>query len=719
MKNRWISLLLAILIIHSPLAQVNAAVVPTGEKNSHYALLDENGQAILPGVSPICWASEGDLYFLGSGYNPSLFRRSPGQSKVELIKDNPLDSQKNWKGLHQLGHNGSNTPFVVFALSDGLYTLYVGTGEILCYDMQTDEWAHISSLVDEKGNALLANAEMIKDIAWDATCIYFLVHASEGTSLVQLDVSAGVHKILPDTSFAQIEPYQSDMLLVNLEGSIHGYNPHTQTIGEAFATADSTSSAFAYDQASDCLLFIHNGDIYQKTKDHPADLIRVTEVGNQNPTGSEGAVYENSSVSFLLPMVNGMLTYQISKDDFMYVVCRTPIDKEIETLHISNHFLVANAFFQLTHPNIRIEHCIVGNDADHLPDVFSRFTRVNESRQLMDLSESSIINEIVNQYDSKILDEICDDGKIIGLPWSISLNTLEYEKEKWDAIGLPDPPKTVDELFALIELWDDEYADQYPDQPLLGNGGFFDSRYGVWAAVTEAYASAYASSNAPVNFNTQEYHMLLQRIMDMPDVQYDEWDVLLRFFMAFSPLHYAFPQLDWKNGYPEFSSIPPLKLSQMQPLRIHADMSYVCIAEDAQSPDLALEYVSFLAEFQHVYQPEIAFMMTGGEDQPLDISAHSASFPPLLFVGMTKDGLATLPGESPDGFISNASVDFYRAAFSSLDFHTPWTNPALWNDPDEMRLPWPNDYYPNDAALCTVDELIAEMNRASERIFGT
>lgn len=308
---------------------------------------------------------------------------------------------------------------------------------------------------------------------------------------------------------------------------------------------------------------------------------------------------------------------------------------------------------------------------------------------------------------------ICEEEKIKGLPWSISVNTLDHDKEKWDAIGLPDPPKTVDDLFELIELWDEQYEDQYPDQPLLGVGGYCDPRYAVWSAVTEAYISAYDTGDTPVNFDTEEYRALIERIINMPDMKHHEWGVLLRFFMAFEKLHFPFTSLDWKYGYNEYTSIPPLKLTAIQPLRIESTLTYYCITDDSLSPELALEYLSFIAEFQARYQPEVHFMMTGGVDLNYAIESTPPFIHALSFIGMTDGGLSILPHEAEGGFISNNTLGFYESVFSALDFDINSSGSNYAPDYEEHSYPWPT--YTADEA-CTVDKFIEIMNDNSMRI---
>lgn len=741
MKKCTIVLMIIVIVATSTItvqAEIIAVDASTKVK-THYALLDGNGQAVLPDVSSLCWPTENGLFFLHSGTKPLLFYWTLGQNEVELIHEISFSSLGKWRTIGQEKSNYPRDESIVFSLADGLYGLILNTGEVKRYDIHENEWAYVGTLL-VKGELIDdLDIEMIKDVVRDGDVMYFLIDFIEGIALLQLELSTGTCTILPDTCFHQIEPNTPGTLLVSLNGNLHVYDPHAQTLGAALVSVDPLSSAFAYDQGTDRLLFIRYGDVYQKDKDESIEMIRVTEIRNENPSWDEDVqnVYGNAPVSFLMPLSDGSIAYHTSKLEyesnwgdpynFLYVVYQEPIVDTINTLHLASGFSVATAFYQLTHPNVRIERCIVDSgghkqEDDHFPDVFSCTVETRTAlplyaRELMDLSQSPIISEIVSQYDQKVKEAICEGEKIIGLPWSISLNTLDYDKEKWESIGLPDPPKTVDELFELINLWAEKYASQYPDQSLLGNGGFSDLRYGAWAAVTEAYVNAYASSDAPVNFDTDEYRALIQRIVDIPDVKYSEWGALFRFFMGFDSLFYPFTLLDWKDGYTEYINIPPLTLSNEQPLRIRSDLYYLCIPQDAQAPELALDYVTFLAKFQLVYQPEITFMMTGGVDRVSDVYGGNRFFDSLPFVGMTSEGLSVLPYVAPGGFLSNESLDFYRSIFLALDFDILGSNPAyVWGDPG-MRLPWPTDE-PDGDIICTVDELIAKMNKMSEQYFS-
>lgn len=732
MPKKLLIILLTILLSYF-LGTGPTAIAATSSTSTLYAILDEQAQALLPGVSSFCWSSQTGLYFLDATAKPSLFHWVQGTHEIELIAEDPLAPLGKWKALLQEKSTYPLDEAIVFSLDDGLYSLVLATGEIQRYDVSTNEWIHIGML-NAEGIATL-NAATIKDIVRDGEHMFFLIRSLNSTALLQLMLPTGKCQLLPNSDFTAIEPYSSGRLLVSIEGALHIYDPQTQTLDNTHVTADASSTAFAYDQTKDCLFFIRDGDIYRKVKNQPEELIRITEIRNETPSWDEDIqnIHNNAPVSFLLPLADGALAYHTGKlayesldgnpYSFIYVIGDEPIVSAIETLHVQGVPSVGTAFYQLTHPNVRIEHCPKTSEkqpqeSDHFPDVLSSFSKANQSNQLntaelIDLSKSPAISEIISHYDQKIVDAITKEGKAIGLPWSVSFGILDYDKAKWDAIGLPDPPQTVDELFELAQLWNTKYANQYPNQSLFGNGAFLDSRYGVWATVTEAYIAEHASIDASVNFDTPEYRTLIQRIIDMPEVKYDEWGALLRFFMAYSPLHYPFTQLDWKDGYTEeYTNLPPLTLTDAQPLRVNATLHYLCIPQNTPSPELALDYVTFLATFQSTFQPEIAFMMTGGEEDTLTTVINNPSFPPLPFIGLTSEGLRTLPHETPGGQISHETLSFYRRIFPALDFSIPSINPAYGWDEQAIPLPWPNDDYYGDT-VCTVDELIERMNMMS------
>lgn len=194
-------------------------------------------------------------------------------------------------------------------------------------------------------------------------------------------------------------------------------------MSDALLAADPISTAFAYDLTDDCLYFVRNGDIYHKKAEQPEELIRITELRNAPLSWDEDeqSVYGNAPIEFILPLADGFIAYHTNKlpyeysngdlNEFLYVVQPKPLTGSIETLHVQNSYSSATAFYQLTHPNIRVEDCIIDDDdsaheGSHFPDVFSRsvdgyYLHPLYNRELMDLSKSPIIRGIVSTYDEK------------------------------------------------------------------------------------------------------------------------------------------------------------------------------------------------------------------------------------------------------------------------------------------------------------------------------
>lgn len=145
------------------------------------------------------------------------------------------------------------------------------------------------------------------DVAGLSGFLYFLIHSPEDNFLLQLDRATGVCQVLPDTGFAQIEPYTQDTLLVSFDGALHRYDPRTRTRSDALAAVDPQSGAFAYDQERDCLFYVRNGDVYYKEKDKPEALLRITEIQRENPSWEEDVpdVYGQAPVSFVMPLPDG------------------------------------------------------------------------------------------------------------------------------------------------------------------------------------------------------------------------------------------------------------------------------------------------------------------------------------------------------------------------------------------------------------------------------
>lgn len=703
-----------------------------------YVLLDGTGQAVLPSVSELCWTGDDGLFFLGGSSGDVLFYWQLDQQTIEVLDENPFETL----GTRRSKNSDSwvKGDSFVFTLSDGLYAFTLKTGQIKQYVVPATEWETIGEIDIISPIFEDVSFTEIKDIIRDddTGTLYFLVPYEEGDEsvLICYDLTNGEWTAQKGTNIEGIATYKAGELLVYVDGQIKPYQPQTESYGEAIVAADAPPAPFVYDNEMDRLIFLRDGDIYQRQGNGDEELVRLMEIRYRRTIWeyylSHEHEYQKTPVTFLLLLPGNRLAYQTknllidgtsdgSQSEFLFTVHCTPIVGETQELHITPSVSnISNAFYELTHPNVRIEKCITGDD--HAQDVLLTSTgnylsNLIREGNVQDLSLSQYICDITALYMPQIQEALVVDGKIFGVPTNLGFSVLAYNQEKWTALGLPDVPETVDELFDLITLWDTQYAKKYPNQMLLGSGAFNDNRVAVWAVVTEAYINEYTLNTVPPNFDTPEYRELLTRIMEIPDLPDGEWDVLFRIFDYSYQLYFTLYDLRGGNTFNEYTCILPLKLHVDKTLSIPASASVLYLPSDAPSPDLALEYLAFIAEFQSTYQPEVMFMLTGSVESLPVIPSCNSVFQPYPGLGLSQVGLTILEPINGNNPIRNEMLDFYRYAVPYLDFSIYFSTPTFSVFDYDLHLPWWNYW---QEASPTIDEFISELNdMASKAITGT
>lgn len=91
---------------------------------------------------------------------------------------------------------------------------------------------------------------------------------------------------------------------------------------------------------------------------------------------------------------------------------------------------------------------------------------------VLDLSSSENISAAHAAYFSQAQEVLSSDGKPMAVPICFSLAGWDYNKKAWDALGMPNVPKTANEVIQLIGRWNQDIF-LSPEIALYGTGGFY------------------------------------------------------------------------------------------------------------------------------------------------------------------------------------------------------------------------------------------------------
>lgn len=95
------------------------------------------------------------------------------------------------------------------------------------------------------------------------------------------------------------------------------------------------------------------------------------------------------------------------------------------------------------------------------------YAQLREKGYLATLDASSVLTEQAKMLYPSIQEAIIANGQLMAFPIAISAESWTLNQTLWDRFELGDVPATYAELLDMMLLWQDEYADEYPDYTLI------------------------------------------------------------------------------------------------------------------------------------------------------------------------------------------------------------------------------------------------------------
>jgi len=282
--------------------------------------------------------------------------------------------------------------------------------------------------------------------------------------------------------------------------------------------------------------------------------------------------------------------------------------------------------FYFPDPNPIVEfHC--DDPAKPIVDIYTlsaveRLPRLIREGYVLDLSGSESISAAHTTYFPQAREVLSAGGKPVAVPFSLAIGAWDYNKKEWDALELPDVPKTAEGIVDLLSRWNQDIF-LPPETALYGNGGWGDIRIELLMDILPIYIIENGTSSAPLNFDTPEFRAVVNGILNLPPMPYNTWgtwETLLFCDDRLCPKMISLLELDdeeyWLSrihaNTQEFQLDPllPMGFSEGKPAKVGAEMEVVCIASNTQNRELAMEYVEFILAHQVDCQEDLRAMLT-------------------------------------------------------------------------------------------------------------
>ena len=288
-------------------------------------------------------------------------------------------------------------------------------------------------------------------------------------------------------------------------------------------------------------------------------------------------------------------------------LCTPAFAEQEKTLYVSGSNQADEVDLYFSNKDVKIDtNCLYADATDvqriilskaSTPDVFildvdEGFYALKQKGYLETVPLTSFIDEVKFFYPA-IQNVVTNDNKqVIAVPEQFIPIHWCVNETLWKQIfGNKDYPETFLDLAELIEFWNDNMADIYPDFKLLEFSG---NSKALLIDVVKQYIFQCESSNQSISFSNQTFIQTLEKIRDlniseitesMEDVYFNQEPLLLmQPIGGFS--------VEYMDGYRYIPILPP-KLEHTSPAYVPARMRIMIVNPFSQNKELAYEYISY------------------------------------------------------------------------------------------------------------------------------
>lgn len=191
--------------------------------------------------------------------------------------------------------------------------------------------------------------------------------------------------------------------------------------------------------------------------------------------------------------------------DILYAFCKA--HPEIAVTEPDSYAYTAEAISQ--------EMLSGGNSADvysmFLPN--GAFTALRDKGYMADLSSSQVLTDFVGRMYPQFSRMLySSDGKLIAFPFQIQASCMGYFPAALEKVGLTvaDLPNSIEGLMDFILMWQEDYAEEYPEITLFGDY-VYNLDQQVFSLIFSQRVVDCAAAGEPLTFNTPEMRAILTK----------------------------------------------------------------------------------------------------------------------------------------------------------------------------------------------------------------
>ena len=300
--------------------------------------------------------------------------------------------------------------------------------------------------------------------------LYLLVTEPNAQTLVAVSLDGSGQRSLKVRDVEQIVAYRDGQSLAVTAARRNGETAYALcaldlTSGEttAFAELEERPSALAYDRDADAIYLADRQQLCRWSPEGPrtpsatlisGDLIKVALFGD----GLCAAIVDNSLAIRRVQEGQARRVLTIRSPygrtaDYQAFVRAYP---DVDLVFCGSPSMTAEEEF-ISDMNLRS-----GATDVYLLSDLSLLNRIHEKGFSVDLSSSALLDDAARDMYPAFRDALMRGDRINAFPQRAFVTMPGYDQSLFEAFGLP-VPATYDELFALVEQWLDEYADDHPE----------------------------------------------------------------------------------------------------------------------------------------------------------------------------------------------------------------------------------------------------------------
>lgn len=592
-------------------------------------LVDANGQSVIY-VGDFFWIDEDSIVFAdGTDRDFTLYCWQTGGEEAHLrlpILNNMLDQCQK---MHP------DTSFTYLPISGGLCAFSKNAQFMYIY--YDCKWNDITDSIQ------LYNIQSVYQALLDGNILYLHVKmkSSDGRAIkkvIRHDLSTSISSLIPIENIEGVSTYKDGILLVQVNDKIMTYDPASNHIGDVLyhTTAPSSGdySPFVYDSFRDKLIYMIDGDLYQADAGGQVNCIRTLETTAFQTSTPNQFNYKKKTVQGLYLLQNGMVG--LLKRGILTVFWPESVTPSVEMLHITKSvYPLADAFYQLKNPNIRIEYCLpVGShieisdlqEAGHPVDIFNASSATDlldliKEGKVQSLHSATLIDQLVASYLPSISEKITCGSLPMALPYMVYVHLWEVNDEKWSYYEMPPPPTTFDELQCQMVEWDIAGLEPGVLPVYLGDGGMGNAKASLAMLLTHQYIEKQMHVNGFVDFKSYEYRDLIEDLIDLPNMTTSETGTMLRGMifrgLIFSPIdrlnEHIIPSAEYGSDN-KYLYILPLRLYPNEGVQLMGRLSALCLSKYSINKTRAMDYLEFIAQYQIDFESDTIASFQGELD---------------------------------------------------------------------------------------------------------